>query len=118
MFLLAQTAESDEEFWRVTADQARCLIDNVDAYIASGAEIVVIPIETCPYPSLSVENLDGLSNYGGVSKIQTKRSPSGYDDVISYTAKDLACLDRSKVRIEDESAYLPKFLNCSSHARE
>lgn len=79
----ATMAVSDEATWRVTPDQANCLVENLDAYIASGTDIVIIPIETCPFPSLSVGSLDGLENYGGISKVTTKKDETELDEVVS-----------------------------------
>jgi hypothetical protein len=112
LILSATTVIAEEEFWRVTPEQAKCLVENIQTYLSLGLEIIVIPIATCPFPSLSVESLDGLENYGGVSKIYTKKEGADYDEILSFTAKDLACLKSSMIRIEGGSAYIPRSVAC------
>lgn len=105
-------AVADETSWIVTEEQARCLIEHREGYLAQGSSVVLIRIESCPDTSAFAGALDGKQNYGGVSKVPTSPVSGGFDHLITYMPSDLECLDASDVRIEDGVAFLPKTVEC------
>lgn len=105
-------AVADETSWIVTEEQARCLMEHRDGYLAQGMRVVFIPIESCPDTSVFAGALDGKQNYGGVSNVQTGPANGEFDRFITYVPSELECLDAEDIRVEDGVAYLPKTIEC------
>lgn len=112
LFLQPIHAQNTNDFWRITSDQANCILTNLSSYLDAGSEIVVISVETCPETDDSLSALEGFNNYGGVTSIITTPNSGGLDRLISYTEDDLRCLDQGHVVFDDDVALLPKNIDC------
>lgn len=101
-----------EDRWRVSEQKAACLIENKTAYLALESDVLIIDVDSCPDPSPFAGAMDGLSNFGGISEIQSRPSSGGLDSVITYTKQEIRCLDASEIVVENGTALLPRVVKC------
>jgi hypothetical protein len=101
-----------EDRWRVSEHQAACLIENKTAYLALESDVLIIDVGSCPDPSPFAGAMDGLSNFGGISEIQSRPSSAGLDSIITYTRQEIQCLDASEIVVENGTALLPRVVKC------
>lgn len=100
--------------WRITPDQANCILENLQSYAAQSQRLVVIAVENCPETDLFANALTGRKNTGlATPMIQTGRKTSRYDKFISYTLQQIGCLKPDMVEYRDGVALLPKNVPCS-----
>lgn len=102
----------NEDAWVVPAEQAQCLLQHRDAYLAEATPIAIIPIAKCPQTSLLAGSMEGLQNSGGISNVRTQPDRGKFDTVISYPKSELRCLTAAQIIIKDGQAYLPKKITC------
>jgi hypothetical protein len=108
----APHAQAQSDVWRITAAQAECLISNKNGYLNLGGEVIIIPVTACPDTSLYSGSLDDMQNYGGISNIESKSDEDGLDAIITFTAKDLECLDNDDIIVSGEVAQVPRSIDC------
>ena len=80
--------------WNVKADHFQCLLQNVDAHLATGLDPVVIFLTACPETDL-VKIMASTSQNLAVSDVKTvDDSVEQPAEVITFTRAQLACLAR------------------------
>ena len=110
---LATSASAEGETWSISTSQVQCILDNREAYLSSDAPVIIIAVDVCPDTSPFGSTLDGLSNFGGVSNIQTSAdTQGGLDEFISLTRDSLRCLEPDDIEIHGDTARLPRTISC------
>lgn len=85
-------AAQGDGFWNVEADHFQCLQQNVDAYMATGQEPVVIFLTACPETDL-VKIMASTSKNLEVSDVKTvDDSADRPAEVITFSRAQMACL--------------------------
>jgi hypothetical protein len=109
--MLGSSISSAQEFWRLPTDQARCLMENINAYVGSGAEIVMIVAAGCPEPDPG-KALVTVTRNSAVPSLQALPDGAEVDSIIVYRARELACLGQVNIDMSRQIALLPKEPQC------
>lgn len=96
------------EAWNVLPEHATCMLSNLEAYISSKSEPVVIFLQVCP----TVDRQEALSklqqNSGVTPHVKTLPNGKAFDEIIVYTREELACLRTSSFNVSQSPVLLPR----------
>jgi uncharacterized protein YfaS (alpha-2-macroglobulin family) len=104
----AMVLAEGSDLWNIKADQFQCLLNNVDAYLATGQEPVVIFLTACPETDL-VKIMASTSRNLAVSDVKTvDDSTEQPAEVVTFTKAQLACLAGVEVATSALVLQVPK----------
>jgi hypothetical protein len=100
---------SAADAWVVAGERARCLIDQVPAYLQHGP-VIVIYVEACPV----TDPAEALSIYTANSALPdiAVSEEGGNDRFVVYSPDELKCLARLPFDFMAEKVLLPKTPRC------
>jgi hypothetical protein len=99
-----------QESWVISAKEASCLFENLDAYLESKAEPVVIFIRLCPVTD-PVEAMRKMQKNSGslptAPSVTIAPDGSPFDEYIVYSQLELACLKEMAIQSTISPVRLP-----------
>ena len=100
------TLLAEEAGWKVTYDQASCLLDNADSFLDSEVDPLIIVIAACPIVDLAeaLEQFPVNSTFPSITEIPEQKM----DPVIIYTRAELACLVSIGIGNKSDPMELPR----------
>ena len=78
---------------RITADQAKCIAENLDTYLGYGTDPVIVVPATCPDPPTNDELMAALAPQNSGSGLPTPKVGKG-DNVLILLQSQLKCITR------------------------
>lgn len=106
VFAVPMLAVAQESGWKVSREQARCLLDNANRYLEANNEPILIVIAACPI----VDPTDALKQFEINSATPSIKvgEDTVMDSVIIYTREEFECLINSGFASEIEPVELPR----------
>ena len=104
-------AFADDAFWSVKADHAKCFLENIDAYLTSQDEPVVVFFQVCPIAERTAALQSLQKNSAGLPSGPTVRVLPGNTTsatVVVYSKSELACLKGMSITLDTSLVMLPK----------
>ena len=102
--------QAEDEVWKLPSAQARCVLVNKDAYIATGEPVLMIISSACP--EVDTATALALLTKNSVVPSVTIVEETEIDDIIVYTADELSCLAVESIDFSGEVVSLPKRPQC------
>ena len=103
----AQSA-SCEEYWTLNSEQFQCILKNVDAYLGSDTDPVIIFVANCPETDIAKILADSSKNLLVVSpelKADSTESPA---EVVMFTKEQLKCVSKNTFDTKSPTIRVPK----------
>jgi hypothetical protein len=82
------------EYWRVSEQQAKCLLENKESYLHTGGSPILIVVSACPETDI-VKAMQFVSRNSALPGSKAKQSE--LDDVVVYSRDELICLSSSMI---------------------
>lgn len=108
---LMSTYAMSEEEWVVATDHAQCLLENAEAYGASGQEVMMIVLSACPDPDLKRAIVSRTRN-AVIPRPDGSDTPTLVHEVIVYTRAEILCLASLHIDLSGPISRLPKAPRC------
>lgn len=106
--LISASPASAQEVWKLSSDQARCVISNLPEYQKSEAVPIVIFVQVCP----TVDRMEALQalqqNSSTLPRVTVAEDGTALDQVIVYTAEELLCLKSLQLDLDTSPVLLPQ----------
>jgi hypothetical protein len=97
-----------QETWSLLPEDATCLIDNLDGYIAADGEPIIIMLRACPIVDRTEALRSLQQNSGAQPRVRVAPDGSAIDEVIVYTQAELTCLRELSLETSGLPVLLPQ----------
>lgn len=104
--LLLVVSTSYAYAWKVTGEQARCIVENAELYQNNTDDPVAIFPQACPTTDLAAA-LAELEINSGAPSFRESENQTSLSEIIFYTHSELACLAKRELSFDAETVDLP-----------